>query len=264
MIWIAAAVFLGGISHEHFGFRITFIALSILSLSAVPLGAVSQKDLKHLRESSLISFSGKGDYWIGFLGFAYAFVGLGMIISTVGFILKEQAGESVQVSGFSVGVVTATGIILGLRWLLMGIGSPFLGNAADRIGRELFIFFGFLIGALDLLIIGVYTKPLLLILFVLLFFACESILYTLLTAQASQRGTRSVASYVTGVDFGSALGPIIGWIIAQYCIHTKYIFILGSIIYVFGAIISLRIWLSNIRSSLAKSFHIFHSIQTMI
>ena len=246
-MWIAAGIFLAGIGHGRFGFTFTLITLSILSLISLPLGALSQRGVKILAESFPRPLSGKGDYRISLLGFANGVVGPGMIMSTIGFILKEQVGEFFEVAGFSIGVVTMTGTFLGLRWVLMGIGAPVLGNVADRLGRRLFIYVGFMVGALDLLITGIYLRPILLIFCLLIFFLCEITLYPLLTALASQYGTRAVASFVTAVDFGMASGPLIGWSIGQAGIHAKYILIVGGIIYVSCAIISFNMWLSHER-----------------
>jgi len=127
----------------------------------------------------------------------------------------------------------------------MGIGVPVLGNVSDGLGRRLFIYVGFMVGAVDLLITGIYLMPILLIFCLLVFFLCEITLYPLLTALANQYGTRALASFVTAVGFGMASGPLIGWSIGQAGIHAKYILIVGGIIYVFCTLVSFNMWLSQ-------------------
>lgn len=238
-MWHTSGVLLGGLSHDVFGFTITLVGLSILSLVAVPLGALSQKGLRRLKKPLAKVVPGKGDVRVIRCGFAVGLVGGGMLMSTLGLILKEQVGESFLVAGYSIGVVTLTGIILGLRWFIDGIGSPILGAVADRTGRQRSITFFFLLGAVTLIVVAVYSKPILLIPFILIFFICGTTLHTLLSAQAGQSGSRSVASFATAMDLGMSVGPLIAWSIAQFGLPTNLIFISSGAIYMVGAIISL-------------------------
>jgi MFS family permease len=244
-MWHTSGVLLGGLSHDVFGFTITLVGLSILSLVAVPLGALSQKGLRRLKRPLAKVVPGKGDVRVICCGFAVGFVGGGMLMSTLGLILKEQVGESFLVAGYSIGVVTLTGLILGLRWFIDGIGSPILGAIADRTGRQRSITFFFLLGAVTLIVVAVYSKLIVLIPFILIFFICGTTLYTLLSAQAGQSGTRSVASFATAMDLGMSVGPLIGWSIAQFGLPTNVIFVSSGAIYMIGAIISLRLVLSH-------------------
>ena len=244
-MWRTSGVILGGLSHDVFGFTITLVGLSILSLVAAPLGALSQKGLKRLKRPLGKVVPGKGDVRVICCGFAVGLIGGGMLMSTLGLILKEQVGESFTIAGNSIGIVTLTGIILGLRWFIDGVGSPILGAIADRSGKQRSTTFLFSLGAVTLIVVAVYSKPILLIALMLIFFICGTTLNTLLSAQAGQSGTRSVASYATAMDLGMSVGPLIGWSIAQLGLPTNFIFISSGAIYMFGAIISYQIWLSS-------------------
>ncbi|NVM25898.1 MAG: hypothetical protein HWN70_08280 [Desulfobacterales bacterium] len=244
-MWRTSGVILGGLSHDVFGFTITLVGLSILSLVAAPLGALSQKGLKRLKRPLGKVVPGKGDVRVICCGFAVGLIGGGMLMSTLGLILKEQVGESFTIAGNSIGIVTLTGIILGLRWFIDGVGSPILGAIADRSGRQRSTTFLFSLGAVTLIVVAVYSKPILLIALMLIFFICGTTLNTLLSAQAGQSGTRSVASYATAMDLGMSVGPLIGWSIAQLGLPTNSIFISSGAIYMIGAIISYEIWLSS-------------------
>ena len=237
-IWRTLGVFIGGASHDVFGFTSTFITLSLLSLVAMPLGALSQKGLKRLQQPMAKHFSGRGNTGMICCGFAVGLVGTGMIISTLGLILKEHVGDTVVIAGHSIGVVTLTGLILGFRFFFDGIGNPILGSIADRVGRERSITFLFLVGAASLIIDAVHLKPALLVVFVLIFFACGTTLYTLISAAAGQSGTRAVVSFATAWDLGASVGPLLGWGIAQFGFPTNSIFLSGGTIFVIGAIIS--------------------------
>jgi MFS family permease len=244
-MWRTLGVLMGGLCHDIFGFTFTLVGLSILSLIAVPLGALSQKGLQLIKKPVTRDFQRKGDIIIIFCGFAVGFVGVGMIVSTLGLVLKEQMVEPFLIGGYSIGVVTLTGIILGVRWFIDGIGSPVLGAIVDSMGRERSTTTLFLLGAVTLIVIALYTKIIILIPLIVLFFICGSTLWTLLSALAGEHGARSVASLATAMDFGMAIGPLIGWGIAQAGLPLSFIFILSSSIYMASAVISLRIVLSH-------------------
>ena len=56
----------------------------------------------------------------------------GFLVSTLGLFLLERLGESVVVSGRTLGVATLTGLGLGLSTLLSMLAAAFLGNLSDR------------------------------------------------------------------------------------------------------------------------------------
>lgn len=237
---MALGVILGGLGHDTFGFTPTLIALAILSLSAVPLGILSQRKLKQLKKPLVRNAAGKQDFGVMLCGFAIGTVGAGIVMSTLGLILKERIGESFGIAGYSIGIVTLTSIMLGLYRLIRGIGSPIIGSIADRIGRERPIPFLFLIGTMVLTISGICLGPILLAVLIMVFFICETALSTLLWAHSAQSGARSVASFVTAFDLGMSVGPLIGWSIPHFGFPTNYIFISGGIIYMIGTIAALK------------------------
>jgi MFS family permease len=239
-MWRTSGVLLGGLSHDLFGFTLTLITVSIISLLSLPLGALSQKGLRRLVTPLSNDVPGKEDPTVIFCGFMVGLVGAGMIISTLGLILKEHVGESFTIAGYSMGVVTLTGIILGLRWFIDGVGNPILGVIADRIGRVRSITFLFLVGAASLISAALHPKPIPLVILVLIFFTCGNALYTLLSAQSGQNGPRSVASFATAMDLGMSIGPLIAWGIAQLGLGTQNIFTVGGIVYLMSASISFK------------------------
>jgi len=238
-IWRTFGLFNGSTCHDLFGFSTTLVGLGILSFVAVPLGALSQKKSRRIKDKFAKGASGiKGNFGVICCGFALAFVGGGMIMSTLGLILKTHVGESFIITGYTIGVATLTGFIMGLRWLIDGIGSPVLGAVADRIGRQRSIMFLFPLNALVLIAVSGFTRPIPLIFFVILFFICSTALMTLLSTHAGQRGPRAVASYATATDLGMSVGPIIGWSIAQFGFPANSIFLSCGIIYGLGSVIA--------------------------
>jgi predicted MFS family arabinose efflux permease len=161
-------------------------------------------------------------------------------MSTIGLILKNQVGELFEIASYSIGVVTLTGILLGLRYFIDGIGSPILGAIADKSGRQRSITFLFSLGAVSLIVVAIQVKSILLILLILIFFICSTTLFTLLSARAGYNGTQAVASFVTAMDLGMSAGPLIGWSIIQFGLPANLIFILCGVFYMIGAFISFR------------------------
>jgi predicted MFS family arabinose efflux permease len=137
-------------------------------------------------------------------------------------------------------VVTLTGIIFGLRWFIDGLGNPILGAIADRIGRGRSITLIFLVGAASLITAVIHPRPIPMAILVLIFFTCGNTLYTMLSAEAGQNGTRSVASFATAMDLGMSMGPLVAWSIAQLGFATQNIFIAGAVIYVISASLSFK------------------------
>ncbi len=231
-------MFLAGLGHDLFGFTSTLIAFSLITLSAPPLGFLSQRGLDPTKTASLKTTVMKINIGVMLRGFALGIVGLGLIMSTLGLILKEEVGMSMNLFGHTIGVATITGTVLAARWVLVGVGSPVLGAIADRIGRERSVPVLFVVGAMVLGLATLPFGPLWMVGLVLMVFFCGTLLDTLISARAGQQGARYVASYVTAFDFGSALGPLLGWSIASFGLPTNLIFFIGATFYALGVFVS--------------------------
>jgi hypothetical protein len=53
------------------------------------------------------------------------------------------------------------------------------------------------------------------------------------------RGARSVATYMTASDFGSATGPMLGWMTLQMHLSTDWIFLMGGGLYAAGMVMAM-------------------------
>ena len=112
-----------------------------------------------MKKKPVQSVSEKRNIGVACCGFTSSLVGGGMILSTLGLVLKEQVGESLEIAGHFIGVVTLTGFMLGLRYFIAGVGSPFLGAMVDRIGRQRSAPFLFLLNAVTLVVAATLSKP---------------------------------------------------------------------------------------------------------
>lgn len=233
-------VFIGGLCHDTWGFTVTLVSLGILSLVGVPLGYLSQRKIKRLPPPPTAESLRQGEIGVICCGFALGLVGPGMVITTLGLVLKTQMGPSFSIGGYALGVATLTGFILGLRWFIDGAGSPVLGFAADKIGRQRSLRFLFPFNAVALIVLSLLKTPALLVFLIFAFFIGSSAVMTLLSVHAGRRGPHAVASYATAMDFGTSVGPLISWGIIQFSLSTGLIFFIGGSIYCIASIIALK------------------------
>jgi hypothetical protein len=224
-------VLLGGMGHDIFGFTPTLLGFCALSLAAAPLAVLSQRGLGAAQGATVKVGKGRLSLGLMLCGMVVGMVGPGLVSSTLGLVLAERMGGTLHLAGLTVGVATLSGVMLAFRWTMDGVGSPLLGALADRVGRERFAAPVFLLGALALGLAGLSSGLAGVLAGVPLLFFCGTFLGVLLTARAGMLGSRAVAAYVTAQDFGSALGPIIGWSIAQGGGAPRLIFLAGAASY---------------------------------
>ena len=157
---------------------------------------------------------------ISLMRFATSFGANGLAIATVAPYLAEFADDNGKVLGGSLAVVTLAGLLVGFRWLTdLGLGVP-LGHMSDRMGRRKSIAYGMIamftllafIGAIDSLVGAIVGIP-------LLFLAAVGVNTALDAAigETSPESARAavVGRYSTWLDLGAALGPFIGFLIAD-------------------------------------------------
>ena len=96
----------------------------------------------------------------------------------------------------------------------------------------------FLLGTAALLMAGLSQGLAGVVAGVMLLFFCGTFLGVLLTSWAGLVGPRAVAAYVTAQDFGSAMGPIIGWSMAQFAPDPNAIFLVGAGAYAMALLVT--------------------------
>ena len=70
-----------------------------------------------------------------FTTFAFYLVMGGVLISTLGFYLRERLGDEVAIAGVVIGIATLNGLLLAVR-LMTDVAGPLLGFLGDRVGHE--------------------------------------------------------------------------------------------------------------------------------
>ena len=235
--WLMGTL-LGGFGCDYFGWTPTLITFGIFSSGAVLFSIRSQKDIQHVRPPSAAAGRTPLNFKLMLCGFAIGIVGLGLIISTLGMIVKEQIGQSASLWGYSFGVASATGMVLALRWSLDILGSPVLGALADRIGHKRFLPIVFMAGSIALAAASLPFGIIWLIGCIMIMFSCSTLLGILIAAWAGKMGGKGIADYATGMDCGMALGPLIGWSIVHFSLPSYLIFLAGAAFYILGALVT--------------------------
>ena len=230
---------LGAVGHDLIGYTSTLVSFSVVSLLAIPLGLFGRRGLNHRIEEEKVeagvSVSSGG---LLFCGFAVGCVGPGLVMSTLGLVLKQTVGDDIGLLGLTIGVASLNGLFLSVRWIADFFGAPVLGYAGDRIGRgrATTLFFA---GGTGVLMLASTADSLTWIgVAVLVFFMCAVGLTTILLAEASRRGSRTTSRYVTASDMGAALGPALGWTSQQFVSSTDVVFLMGMTLYGIAAIVS--------------------------
>ena len=88
-----AGCFIGALLYDILGYASTFLILGIVTLLGAPFGYASQRDVKYRRSVSKQenpNGAGKDLNILAFFGFVVGCVGPGLIMSTLGFILKKE------------------------------------------------------------------------------------------------------------------------------------------------------------------------------
>ena len=231
----------GAVGHDLIGFTMTLLCFALLSLLAVPIGIVARQGLAGNRKRVDAQASGdsRGTGCNLFLSATIVgTVGSGLIMSTLGLILKEAGGSTITFGSVAIGVATLNGLLLSTRWLADGLGAPILGKLSDGLGRRSTAFLLFSVGALVLLA-GTYASAISsLILIVVLFFVAGAGATVITMTEAGTRGSRALALTMTGVDLGAAFGPILGWSLKQVDLPTSTIFLFGGILYLIAALLT--------------------------
>jgi MFS family permease len=226
------AALIGGFMTDLIGFEETvlaFTALTVIGGLAVlrerpPLAASSAQAIpspkpERSTPSARLDDPARYRLWVVYgTVFLQAMAIQGLITSTLGSWLQDNFGDDVSLAVVTVGVASLTGLLLSIHFLGDFAWGPVAGHLSDKHGRMRFLLAAGLVevGGLAGLALapGIWA-------FILcavgLFLAATAVKVTLdaLAGDLAPVGRRSqtMSAYATWSDFGSAAGPLVGWII---------------------------------------------------
>jgi MFS family permease len=186
----------------------------------------------------------------GFLRFSSAFISNGLIIATASLFVSEVAVSDPVLLIFQINIITLSGIVIGIRWFSDLFLSILLGEISDKKGRQLVVnicVFLMILGC-GLLIFSNSNLELMFISYTLLF--CSSVGTNVsleaITGHLAGSAHRSFAlsKFNTFADFGSALGPLIAFILLEF-VGLQIIYIVSVSILLFSWIIFLTIFVQD-------------------
>ncbi len=209
-----AGTFVAGLLFDGTGFRTTFLLAAAMSLAAVPTAVLSSRRSQVSMRGPRIGYgqSNIGMLSLAIRGFIVSLVGSGLIMSTLGFLLRNHFGDAVSVGAVVIGVTTVNGTLLAAQHLINGIGSPLFGILIDRHGLLRAQYVGFAASGAALLALAVFQSTSLLVPLVIVFFVSAAVSRLAVESQAAVAGPRAYSGLANATDLGSAVGPVLGWV----------------------------------------------------
>jgi predicted MFS family arabinose efflux permease len=227
-------LFGGAILVDWLGFIPALWILAVASAIAVPL-AWWGHGANQITEAPQAPSKDGAPWPFLTLGFTLGAVGPGFVMATFGAVLAEYTSDEWLVTA-----ATLTGGVLALRFFLDSAAAPWLGSLTDQLGVRHASSLFFLAGGIVLLIAGVVSNMWLIIALVIVFFICGTALQAGIAGTVGKRGSGAFARYVTAADFGSAVGPVVGWVVLDWLDVTTVGLTMGGVCYVAAAAVALR------------------------
>lgn len=153
------------------------------------------------------------------MGFVFGFIMHGVVVGTLTLLILQRYGESVGIFGTVLGAATLAGLLLGVRWVAEIGWGPLAGAVGDRIGAERAVVVSVVLLAAGLIGLVWTSDPLLLILLSTVVFLAGVTLSVCLDAVVGRvaietnQVNKVMSWYVTAQDLGSALGPLVGYLV---------------------------------------------------
>lgn len=159
-----------------------------------------------------------------------------LLTSTLSLHLLENYGkESITLIGISLGIASLSSLLVAVRRISRVFISPFIGTLSDLVGRYKIVLTLFVLGSVSMMSLGLAVDLKLVVIAVLLAFISSTALGVVLATEVSDLAAQDknrfhiINSYINWVDVGSALGPLIAYIL-RLEISFKTIYLGASVI----------------------------------
>lgn len=233
----AVSVLAGGILYDRYGYDVTIGVVIAVTLLAIPValplrwpppaqlaGVADDKSRlsqpvakRRLWQSWATVLDTPDRRWLAVAGFM-AYLLSGIVVSTTSLFLAQKVGDG-SMMALGLGVATVTGLLHGTRWITDLALGPLIGLVSDRMGQPTTA------ALLVLAQVAALTGAILLdvpaaIGCLLAVLVCDGGLHIVLSAAASGAATGTprpylfVGAFTTMTDAGSAMGPLVAYIVA--------------------------------------------------
>lgn len=233
-----AGTLAGAALFDLIGFTAAFAVMAFFSLSGIAFDYLA---FTRLPEQAPVpaqrAASGRRhDAAVLLRSFVTTCVGVGLIISTLGFALRERFGATVELGSLVIGIATINGILIALHYAINSVGSPLLGVGIDRFGRGMSEIVAFSTGTAALVAASLFAATPALVPVVVVFFVANVACRLSLTSRAGLAGPASFTRVMTAADLGAASGPLIGWLAIEHAGSPDVVFAIGAGLYAVATI----------------------------
>jgi len=243
-----AGLFGGAVLVDLVGFHGGMWILAAISLLAIPL-AVLGHTRSHFDEPIHKQPRQPISNRLAALGISLGAVGPGFVMSTLGAILVTYVeGDALFTAA------TLTGALLGFRYLIDSALAPWLGGSFDKFGFRKASTFYLACGGVALLAASLQPSAWVFVLLIIIFFNCATALQAGVAGGVSKLGSGPFARYVTANDLGSAVGPLLAWIVIDQFKDPSYALALGGIVFVVSCLLTPHS-IANSSGTKATRFH---------
>jgi MFS family permease len=272
------SIFLGGILSNSLGYRNTFYIFAFLTfVIGMPLsyygmskqrGSGDETELPaedaefESAEEDNATSAASFDINISlkstcFMTFLNSWVGNGLLLSTISYVLLLKFGKEVNFLNMTIGVSIAASFLVSLKWFYDIFLSVVFGRLADRFGHSRIIIINFILQIISLLVIAYTQSFVLIILAAIIGFGGVTALTSTLDAaaigyQSKNKDKNILGHFTTWQDLGAAFGALAGYslVIALGYSRTYLITVLMIVVAIVFAI----------KDSVLKKYRAFNKI----
>lgn len=231
----AISVVIGGWVFDQYGYRPAVLVIAGITALAIPLAwavrwpeaathrpetpaeKASEKVVKKAQslEGWRVALADPAQRWMLFIGLQKLLFD-SILVSTAAIFLQQQLGSGTPLAAFGIGIGTAAGLVLALRWLSDLVIGPLLGALSDRVGQlplAALLVMGVLLAVIGAVTLGGVAS---LLCMALILITSTGVNVTLDAAAnrlsvTTPRPHLFIGAYTTVSDAGSAVGPLLAY-----------------------------------------------------
>lgn len=226
-----AGLFGGAVIVDLIGFRDGMWLLAAISLLAIPLAIFGYQPAAIEDPAARQQSRQAIDIKLLALGIALGAVGPGFVMSTLGAILVTYIADDAMFTA-----ATVTGALLAFRYLIDSALAPWLGGSFDQFGFRKATTVYLAGGGITLIAASLLPAAWVFVVLIVIFFNCATGLQAGVAGRVSKMGSGPFARYVTATDFGSALGPLLAWIVIDQFHSPAYALGLGGLVFIISSL----------------------------